>query len=174
VDENKKPLPRIARIDTKKEILMQIRVVRGNRKVLLHGRNLVQGTLLCYPFDCAQDRHRRSHGSSPYSGARLSFDRLRTSLEAVYQAALAHELTLRGIRFEQFKKLPVYYKGVLVGDYEADFVVEDKIILELKAVSAFHPKHEAQALNYLTATGFRLAILLNFGAESLQHQRVVK
>ncbi len=95
-------------------------------------------------------------------------------LEAVYQAALAHELTLRGIRFEQFKKLPVYYKGVLVGDYQADFVVEDKIILELKAVSAFHPKHEAQALNYLTATGFRLAILLNFGAESLQHQRVVK
>ncbi len=95
-------------------------------------------------------------------------------LEAVYQAALAHELTLRGIRFEQFKKLPVYYKGVLVGDYEADFVVEDKIILELKAVSAFHPKHEAQALNYLTATGFQLAILLNFGAESLQHQRVVK
>lgn len=95
-------------------------------------------------------------------------------LEAVYQAALAHELTLRGIHFEQFKKLPVYYKGVLAGDYEADFVVEDKIILELKAVSAFHPKHEAQALNYLTATGFRLAILLNFGAESLQHQRVVK
>ena len=95
-------------------------------------------------------------------------------LEAVYQAALAHELTLRGIRFEQFKKLPVYYKGVLVGDYEADFVVEDKIILELKAVSAFHPKHEAQALNYLAATGFRLAILLNFGADSLQHQRVVK
>ncbi len=95
-------------------------------------------------------------------------------LEAVYQAALAHELTLRGIRFEQFKRLPVYYKGVLVGDYEADFVVEDKIILELKAVSAFHPKHEAQALNYLTATGFRLTILLNFGTESLQHQRVVK
>lgn len=46
--------------------------------------------------------------------------------------------------------------------------------LELKAVSVFHPKHEAQALNYLMATGFRLAILLNFGAESLQHQRVVK
>jgi GxxExxY protein len=95
-------------------------------------------------------------------------------LEAVYQAALAHELTLRGIRFVQFKKLPVYYKDVLVGDYEADFVIEDKIILELEAVSTLHPKHEAQALNYLTATGFRLAILLNFGADSLQHQRVVK
>jgi GxxExxY protein len=95
-------------------------------------------------------------------------------LETVYQKALAHELALRGIRFEQFKKLPVYYKGVLVGDYEADFVVEDKIILEIKAVSQFHPKHEAQAINYLTATGFRLAILLNFGADSLQHQRMVK
>ena len=95
-------------------------------------------------------------------------------LEAVYQAALAHELTLRGIRFEQFKKLPVYYKGVLVGEYEADFVIEDKIILEIKAVSKLHPRHEAQAIHYLTATGFRLAILLNFGTPSLKHQRIVK
>ena len=95
-------------------------------------------------------------------------------LEAVYQRALAHELAQRGIRFEQFRRLPVHYKGVLVGDYEADFLVEGKIILEVKAVSRLHPKHEAQAINYLTATGFRLAILLNFGAESLQHQRVVK
>jgi len=95
-------------------------------------------------------------------------------LEAVYQAALAHELTQRGIRFEQFKRLPVYYKGVLVGEYEADFVIEDKIILEIKAMSKLHPKHEAQAHHYLAATGLRLAILLNFGASSLQHQRIVK
>ena len=96
-------------------------------------------------------------------------------LEAVYQAALAHELTLRGIRFEEHKRLPVYYKGVLIGDYEADFAVEDKIIpstssgrrLELKGVSRLHPKHQAQAHNYLAATGLRLAILLNFGADSL-------
>lgn len=95
-------------------------------------------------------------------------------LEAVYQAALAHELTLRNIHFEQFKHLPVTYKGVLVGDYVADFVIEGKIILEIKAVSALHPRHEAQAINYLTATGFRLAILLNFGADSLQYKRMVK
>jgi GxxExxY protein len=95
-------------------------------------------------------------------------------LEAVYQVALAHELTLRGIRFEQFKRLPVTYKDVLVGDYEADFVIEGKIILEIKAVAKLHPKHEAQAINYLTATGFRLAILLNFGANSLQHKRLVR
>ena len=95
-------------------------------------------------------------------------------LEAVYQKALVHELTLRGICFEQFKKLPVYYKGILVGEYEADFVIEGKIILEIKAVSQLHPRHEAQTINYLTATGFRLAILLNFGASSLEHQRMVK
>ena len=81
---------------------------------------------------------------------------------------------MRGIRFEQFKKLPVYYKGILVGEYEADFVIEGKIILEIKAVSTLHPKHEAQAINYLAATGFRLAILLNFGPSSLEHQRMVK
>ena len=95
-------------------------------------------------------------------------------LEAVYQASLAHELTLRGIQSEQLKRLPVTYKGVLVGEYEADFVVEDKVILELKAVSKFHPAHEAQAINYLAATGLRLAILLNFGAQSLQHKRLVR
>ena len=95
-------------------------------------------------------------------------------LEAVYQAALAHELTLRGIRFEQFKCLPVTYKQVLIGNYEADFVVEGKIILEIKAVSVLHPKHVAQAHHYLAATGLRLAILLNFGAGSLEHQRVIK
>ena len=69
-------------------------------------------------------------------------------LEAVYQAALAHELTLRGINFEQYVKLPVSYKGELIGDYEADFVIEGKIILELKAVTSLHPRHEAQAIHY--------------------------
>ena len=95
-------------------------------------------------------------------------------LEAVYQKALVHELNLRGICFEQFKRLPVTYKGMPIGEYEADFVIEGKIILEIKAVSALHPRHEAQAHHYLTATGLRLAILLNFGAESLQQKRVIK
>ena len=80
-------------------------------------------------------------------------------LEAVYQAALAHELTLRGIRFEQFRSLPVTCKGASVGNYEADFVVEGKIILEIKAVSRLLPQHEAQAQNYLAATGPRSSTL---------------
>jgi len=95
-------------------------------------------------------------------------------LESVYQAALAHEFTLRGIPFEQFRRLPVMYKGILVGDYIADFVVNNQIIVEIKAVSSLNDAHEAQALNYLAATGFRLALLLKFGAESLQRKRVVR
>jgi len=94
-------------------------------------------------------------------------------LEAVYQAALAHELTLRSIRFDQFKRLPVTYKGILVGDYEADFVVKTKLSWNSR-LSPRCTRHEAQALNYLAATGFRLAILLNFGTDSLQHKRMVK
>jgi GxxExxY protein len=68
----------------------------------------------------------------------------------------------------------VTYKGALVGDYVADLVVEDKIILELKAISTLNANHEAQVLDYLAATGFRLALLFNFGARSLQLKRLVK
>jgi len=95
-------------------------------------------------------------------------------LEAVYEAALAHELTLQGIPFERQKELPVYYKGQLVGHYVADFVIDGQIILELKAVSALTKAHEAQAHNYLAATGLSLAILLNCGADSLQQKRIVR
>ena len=95
-------------------------------------------------------------------------------LEVVYENALAYELGLRNISFERQKHLPVVYKDQLVGDYVADLVIEDKIILELKAVSAIHPAYEAQAHHYLAATGLKLAIILNFGAESLQQKRIVK
>jgi GxxExxY protein len=95
-------------------------------------------------------------------------------LESVYEAALAHELALRGIPFEQQKRLPVQYKGQRVGDYVADLVVDDKIVVELKAVSKLAPAHEAQAHNYLAATGLRLALLLNFGEPSLQQKRIVR
>jgi GxxExxY protein len=95
-------------------------------------------------------------------------------LEAVYQAALEHELTLRGIPFERQKRLAVVYKGQIIGEYIADLVIDGKIILELKAVSKFTPAHEAQAHHYLAATGLRLAILLNFGAPSLEQKRIVR
>ena len=95
-------------------------------------------------------------------------------LEAVYQAALERELTLRRIPFESKVKLPVIYKDVEVGIYEADLVVDKKFVVEIKAVSKFNSSHQAQAMHYITATGLRLALLLNFGTGSLEHRRVIK
>jgi GxxExxY protein len=95
-------------------------------------------------------------------------------LEAVYQVALERELTLREIPFERQVRLPVSYKDVLVGEYIADFMVDGKLIVEIKAVSNFNSQHQAQAMHYLAATGFRLALLLNFGTGSLEHRRVIK
>ena len=95
-------------------------------------------------------------------------------LETVYQKALACELARCGIPIEEQKVLPVYYKDHLVGDYKADFVIDGKIIVELKSVSALNAAHEAQALHCLAATKMQLAILINFGASSLQTKRIVR
>lgn len=95
-------------------------------------------------------------------------------LESVYQAALEKEFTLRGIPFQHQVELPVSYKGDLVGVYKADLVVDGKIIVEIKGVSKLNASHNAQALHYLASTGLELAILVNFGAGSLEYRRVVK
>jgi len=95
-------------------------------------------------------------------------------LEAVYQSAVERELTLCGVQFERQVRLPVAYKNALIGEYIADLVVDGKLIVEIKAVSRFSPNHQSQAIHYLTATGLRLALLLNFGAGSLQHLRVIR
>jgi len=84
-------------------------------------------------------------------------------LEAVYQNALLIELLKAGIRAEKEKKIQVYYDTQLVGDYMADIIVEDKVILELKSVKELHPAHEAQLINYLKATGIEVGLLINFG-----------
>jgi GxxExxY protein len=95
-------------------------------------------------------------------------------LEAVYQAALKKELTLRGISFQHQVELPVSYKGEVLGVYKADLVIDGKIIVEIKGVSRLNASHQAQALHYHATTGMELAILINFGAGSLDYQRVVK
>lgn len=94
-------------------------------------------------------------------------------LEAVYEAALAHELSLRGIPYERQKRLMVTYKGQVVGEYVADFVVDGKVIAELKATKGLTEVDEAQLINYLRATGLRVGLLLNFGTPSLEHRRRV-
>lgn len=84
-------------------------------------------------------------------------------LEQVYQNALYKELKRRGIPCEAQHQIPVYYKGELVGKYVADIVVDNCIILELKAVSVLREEHELQLVNYLKATDYEVGLLLNFG-----------
>ena len=91
-------------------------------------------------------------------------------LEDVYKNALLVELKDLGFETKSEVAIPVDYKGVRVGDYRADIIVANCLILELKAVSTLNKKHEAQLVNYLTATGIDDGILLNFGAFSLQYK----
>ena len=95
-------------------------------------------------------------------------------LESIYEHALALELTGRQIPFKRQATITVIYKRAQVGEYRADFLVDSKIILEIKATAALIAEHQAQALHYLTATGLRLALLFNFGTSSLQFKRIIR
>jgi len=83
-------------------------------------------------------------------------------LEQVYQQALMQELIAQGLRAEDQRALEVTYKGKPVGFYVADILVEDRVVLELKAVQSLTKAHEAQLLNYLKASGKRVGLLVNF------------
>ena len=95
-------------------------------------------------------------------------------LEAVYHEAMEIELTARKIPFESHKKLRIPYKShILKQHYEADFLVYDKIIVEIKALDTLITKHHAQVLNYLKATKKRVGLLINFGEMSLVNKRFI-
>jgi GxxExxY protein len=83
-------------------------------------------------------------------------------LNGVNENALKIELKLLGFNVETQKEILVNYKGIVIGKYFADLVVDNKIIIELKCVSEILPVHKAQLLNYLKATGYRLEIIINF------------
>ena len=92
-------------------------------------------------------------------------------LESVYQRALEHELRKTGLRVECQLPLSVHYDGVIVGDFMADLIVEGKVMIELKANQALVLANEAQLVNYLTATGIEVGLLINFGAQRLEFKR---
>jgi len=92
--------------------------------------------------------------------------------EAIYKKALAIELRSRGRKVEVEKRVIVSYRDEMIGEYFLDIVVEGKVILELKAVSENLPVHKQQALAYVRATGLPLALVINFGGESVTRARV--
>lgn len=96
-------------------------------------------------------------------------------LERVYQDALEFEFQVRGIPYEREKNIQIMYKGKPLGEpYRADFVCYGKIIIELKAVEELQGIHRSQVINYLKATGMKLGLLVNFGEEFANIERIVR
>ena len=95
-------------------------------------------------------------------------------LESVYEKALLVALNQKGLKARSEVPLQVRFKGEIVGEFFADIVVNDKIIVELKAVRALLPEHQAQVINYLKATGIDVGLLVNFGTPKLEIKRLYR
>ena len=94
-------------------------------------------------------------------------------LEKVYENALMVDLTRAGLRARQQAPIDIFYKGALVGQYCADLLVEESVIVELKTVNGFDDVHMAQCLNYLRATGIKICLLVNFAKPKVEIKRIV-
>jgi GxxExxY protein len=94
--------------------------------------------------------------------------------EVIYQRALANEMSLQGLSYSREHEMQIFYKGDEIGTRRVDFFVEEKIMVEIKAVKELEDVHLAQAINYLEAYGMEIGLLINFGNTSLQFKRVMK
>ncbi|NPE27014.1 GxxExxY protein [Methanococcoides sp. SA1] len=94
-------------------------------------------------------------------------------LEKVYENALGFEFEHKGIVFDKQVPIKIGYRGRIAGDYFADFIVEDKVIVEVKAKSCLDGVDEMQLLNYLKGSGLRVGLLVNFGGKKLEFRRMV-
>ncbi len=92
--------------------------------------------------------------------------------EVIYQRALAIEMGKQGLSFQRELEMQIYYDGQEIGTRRVDFLVEGKVMVELKALAVLEDVHLAQAINYLEAYGLEVGLLINFGAKSLQYRRV--
>ena len=92
--------------------------------------------------------------------------------EVIYQRALSHELYLRNIEHKREVEMNVFYKDIQVGTRRVDFLIYDKISVEIKAVTAIEPVHLAQAINYLEAYNLEIGLLINFGETKLRFHRL--
>jgi len=92
--------------------------------------------------------------------------------EVIYQRCLAIELEKAGLGFEREKEHTIYYEGIEVGTRRADFIVEDQVVVEIKALINLEDVHLAQAKNYVVAYDKPIGLLINFGAQSLQYKKI--
>ena len=93
--------------------------------------------------------------------------------EVIYQRALAIEMKKQGLEFSREKEMTIFYEGQEIGTRRVDFFVENKIMVELKALTQLEDVHMAQAINYLEAYSMEIGLLINFGSKSLQFKRLI-
>jgi len=93
-------------------------------------------------------------------------------LESVYEKALIVALSQKGLKVRSQVPLKVSFRSVIVGDFFADLIVDDRVIVEIKSVSKLSPDHKAQIINYLNATGFEVGLLVNFGTSRVEYFRM--
>jgi len=93
--------------------------------------------------------------------------------EVIYQRALAIEMAEQGLTFQRELEMQIYYRAQKIGTRRVDFLVEDKVMVELKAVTVLDDVHLAQVINYLEAYALEIGLLINFGAKSLEFRRVI-
>jgi len=94
-------------------------------------------------------------------------------VEKVYENSLVIELRKRGLEVEQQRPVHVHYDGQIVGDFIPDLMIEQEIVVEIKALPLLEPNHRQQCINYLRSTGCRVCLLLNFGRPRLETKRIV-
>lgn len=94
-------------------------------------------------------------------------------VERIYEAGLEYELTKLGHKVERQKQLDIFYEDVLAGRYYADLIIDDQVIIELKATESLTLSNKLQLLHYLKATGYRVGLLINFGEEQIRVKRVI-
>jgi len=95
-------------------------------------------------------------------------------VESVYEKALRIALLEKGLKVKEQHPITVLFRGQSVGDFYTDLFVEEKVIVELKAVKALAPEHQAQVINYLKATGIEVGLLINFGTPKIEYKRLVR
>ena len=93
--------------------------------------------------------------------------------EVIYKRAIIEEISKSKLKFETERSVPVFYKHKKLGLYRLDFIIEEKVILELKVKSEIEPLDEAQIITYLKSTGYRIGILANFGTKKLEFKRFI-
>ncbi len=94
--------------------------------------------------------------------------------EVIYQKALAIEMNMNGLEYSREHEMKITYRGIELGTRRVDFFVEEKVMVEIKAVIEIGDVHLAQAINYLEAYGLEVGLLINFGAKSLEFKRVMR